>query len=234
VFAQAVVLVLVGSIYPAGLVMIAIYLATERPTRMASLFLAGAATATVISGVLVLVLMRSAHLDHPDNRPTHGWVRVAAGVLFALVGLFLLRRRPVAEPAPDTDAGSLVAGARKPRKPRKPGTLARFQRSNHPVVAFAAGMVIYLPGPGYLAALDVVGSARMGATETAALLIVLTVLDLWLVWVPLATYRLAPERTGRAVRGFSGWLSRNGRALTGYVLLGLGAFLVATGIAALA
>jgi hypothetical protein len=235
VFGQAVVLVLAGSVYPAGLVMVAIYLASAHPTRLAWLFVAGAFTTTVVSGVLILVLMRAAHLDHPHNSATLGGIRILLGVVFALLGLFLLRRRRAVPAAPVVEA--LVTGEQVTVEPAtdsaRTGMLARFQRSDHPSAAFVAGVFIYLPGPGYIAAMQVIGSAHVGLAETVGAFLVVAVLDLWLVWLPVVTYRFAPERTGRLVHEFSDWLSRNGRTATAVVLLAIGAFLVATGIDAL-
>lgn len=232
-FGQAVVLVLAGSIYPAGLVLVAIYLASAHPTRLAGLFLAGALTTTVVSGVLLLVVLRATGFHLPENSHPRGTVRIILGLVFALLALWLLRRRR--RVTAETEAvEALVTGEDVTVEPAAnsahTGMLARFERSDRPGVAFLAGMLIYLPGPGYIAAVQVIGGAHVGLAETVGTLIVVIVLDLWLVWLPVVAYRFAPERTGRLVHAFSNWLSRNGRMVTTVVLLAIGAFLVATGI----
>jgi hypothetical protein len=224
VLEQAIPLVLAGSIYPAGLILMAIYLASSHPKRLGLALFLGALTTTVVSGVVLLVIMRSLNLDDDTQSTARGGLRVAVGALFIVLGVLLLVRRgskadPVsaAEPAPD----------------KKPGLVARLQNQSRMRAAFLAGLIVYVPGPGYIAALQVIGTTQASAAATVGAFVVVVLLDLWLIWLPLLTYLVWPEATGRRLRAFSGWLDRNGRTLLAGVLVGIGCALLATGLTTL-
>jgi threonine/homoserine/homoserine lactone efflux protein len=225
VLAQAIPLVLAGSIYPAGLILMAIYLASSRPKGLGVCLFLGALTTTVVSGLVLLVLMRSLNLDSQSQSNTRGGVRVAIGVLFVVLGVRLLvRKRAAADPV----------SAAEPVPAKKPGLVARLQSQSRLRAAFLAGLIVYFPGPGYIAAIEVIGTTSASLAATAGTFVVVVLLDLWLIWVPLLTYLVAPEATSRRLHAFSGWLDRNGRTLLAGVLIGIGCALAATGLTTLA
>jgi hypothetical protein len=225
VLAQAIPLVLAGSIYPAGLILMAIYLASAHPKRLGTALFFGALTTTVVSGVVLLVVMRSLHLDDQSEANARGGLRAAVGLLFVVLGLRLLVSKPGSEVDPVTAA--------EPPPEKKPGLVTRLQSGTRARAAFLAGLIVYLPGPGYIAALQVIGTTKASPAQTVGAFVVVVLLDLWLVWLPLLTYLVAPDATGRWLHSFSGWLDRNGRTLLAGVLVGIGCALLATGITTL-
>jgi hypothetical protein len=224
VLAQAIPLVLAGSVYPAGLILMAIYLASAHPKRLGAALFLGALTTTVISGIVLLVLMRSLHLDASSQSNERGGLRAAVGALFVVLGVRLLvRKRSAVDPV----------SAAEPEPAKKPGLAARLQNQTRARAAFLAGLIVYVPGPGYIAALQVIGTTPANLAQTVGAFIVIVLLDLWLIWLPLLTYLVAPEATGRRLHAFSGWLNRNGRTLLAGVLVGIGCALLATGLTTL-
>jgi hypothetical protein len=98
-------------------------------------------------------------------------------------------------------------------------------------VTFAVGALLSLPGASYLVALDKIAKLEWSTPGTAVTVIVFCLIQQTLLEVPLVGFWVAPERTGRAVVRFRGWISTNASRAGGRVLLVLGALLIIRGAA---
>jgi Sap, sulfolipid-1-addressing protein len=216
--AQAAALALLASLSPTALLITAVYLGSAEPRRTALAYLVGATVMSLVTGVVILEILRSTGLSHPaEHGPRYGF-RLGLGLLLLVAGAVVAgRRRP--EPDPSAAPG---------------GRLAKMTARPAPFSAFLVGMLLFAPGVTFLAAVQVIATAQADVAETILAVILVVVLNVLLVWLPIVLYFLAPARTGRNLMAFNGWLGAHGHLLAVWVLLVVGAILVGNGIYGLA
>ena len=214
---EATGLALLAALSPTALLVTAVYLGSDRPKLIAALYLAGALIMSLVMGVVILVALRNAGLSHADQRSPRYGFRLGLGILLLAAGIVVARRRP----------------ARDPQRPQQ-GLLSRVTQRPAPVSAFLAGVLIFAPGATFLAALQVIATARASVELTVIAVIIVVVINVLLVWLPIVFYLAAPEVTTRYLSGFNGWLRANGKTISVCVLIAAGAFLIANGIYGLA
>jgi Sap, sulfolipid-1-addressing protein len=214
VIAQAAGLALLAAMSPTALLVAAVYLGSARPRLTGMFYLAGAVVMSVVTGVVVLVVLRSADLNHPDQRAARYGLRLGLGVLLL--------------------AAALVVAARKPKAPDPakagPGFLSRMVADPAPLSAFVVGLLVFAPGVTFIAALQVIATAGADLELTAIAVIVVVVINVLLVWLPLTLYLVAPGLTTRRLAAFNGWLRTNGSTILVGVLAVVGAIMVVNGI----
>jgi Sap, sulfolipid-1-addressing protein len=220
-YEQAAGLAALAALYPPALLIAAIYLGSTRPRRMTLLYLVGALLITVVSGVVILVALRAGGLSLPAHRTPRYGLRLGLGVL-AIVGAGYLglrerqrRRRP-------------------PQGPKKPSLVSRMAARPRPRTAVAAGLLIFAPGVGFVAAVQVIATAKEGLGATIGALVLVVAIDVAFAWLPLAVHLIAPERTTRALKALDGWLAAHGRVLLIAAIAAIGLILVADGAVGLA
>ena len=64
---QSAGLALLAALSPTALLVAAVYLGSARPRQTGLFYLAGAVIMSVVMGVVILVALRSAGLNHPDS-----------------------------------------------------------------------------------------------------------------------------------------------------------------------
>jgi Sap, sulfolipid-1-addressing protein len=211
-------LALLASLSPTALLIAAVYLGSARPMRTAVFYLTGALVMTVVTGVVILVLLRSLDLSHPAERGPRYELRLALGVALVVVGLVVAKRPP------------------RPPDPTQPkqGLISRMAASPAPQSAFIVGILVFAPGATFLAALQVIATARAGLELTLLAMLIVVVINVLLVWMPLVLYLLAPRPTTRYLTAFNGWLRANGHVVLVWALLVAGSIMVGNGIYGLA
>ncbi|HEY6275476.1 MAG TPA: GAP family protein [Streptosporangiaceae bacterium] len=216
---QAAGLALLAGLSPTALLIAAVYLGSARPRLTATVYLAGAVIMSLAMGVVILLVLRSANLSRPaEHTPRYG-LRLGLGILLLLAAAAVIarhRRRP-----PD------------PAKAQQ-GFMARLVANPAPATAFLAGLLVFAPGVTFLAAVQVIATARAGVDLTALALIIVVVINVLLVWLPIVLHMVAPDLTTRYLKAFNGWLRAHGQAILSVVMAAAGAFLVANGIYGLA
>jgi hypothetical protein len=200
------------------LLIAATYLGSARPRLTAGYYLCGAVAMSLVIGDLILVILRSADLSHPaEHTPRYG-LRLGLGVLLVAAGLVVARRRARADdPAPE-----------------RPGLLSRMTAATRPMTAFIVGLIVFAPGATFLAALQVIATARAGVELTAVSVVVVVAINVLLVWLPIVLYIVAPEPTTRFLAAFNGWLRALGKTVLMWVLVVVGGIMVGNGIYGLA
>jgi hypothetical protein len=168
----------------------------------------------VVTGVVVLAVLRSADLNHPDQHAPRYGFRLGLGILLL--------------------AAAIVIAARKPKAPDPakagPGFVSRMVADPAPLSAFVVGLLVFAPGVTFIAALQVIATAGADLELTAIAVIVVVVINVLLVWLPLTFYLVAPGLTTRRLAAFNGWLRANGSAILVGVLAVVGAIMVINGI----
>jgi hypothetical protein len=210
---QAAGLALLAAISPTALLVAAVYLGSARPRVTATLYLIGAVVMSLIMAVVLLVALRSLDLDHPAKHvPRYGF-RLALGVLLLAGALLVARRRRRADPA----------------KARQ-GLMARLVGDPSPRSAFVVGVLIFAPGATFLAALQVIATARADLQLTALAVLMVVFINVLFVWLPFLLFLLVPGATTRRLSAFNGWLRAHGQVLLMGTLLVVGVIMVANGI----
>lgn len=212
--AQAAGLAVLAAISPTGLLVAAIYLGSTRPRLTMACYLAGALAMTVILALLVLFVLHAGHLELNRNRTPRYSLRLGLGILILATAAVLARRKP------------------NPPDPAKPasGVLGRLIASPGPVSALIVGFVVFGPSLTYVAAIQVIATARADVPVTAAGVLVVIIIYVALIWLPFVTYLLAPGPTTRYLTTFNTWLRVHGRTILLIALAGAGTYLIINGL----
>jgi Sap, sulfolipid-1-addressing protein len=221
VFEQAAGLAALGALYPPALLIAAVYLGSTSPRTMATLYLAGAVLITVVSGIVILVVLRASHLSLPTHHTPRYGLRLGLGVLaLAGAGYLALRER------------------RRRRRPsaadKKPGLVSRMAAHPRRLTAVVAGILLFAPGAGFVAAVQVIATDKAGLAATVGALVLVVFIDVALAWLPLVVHLIAPERTTRALAVLDVWLGAHGRVVLIGAVAAVGLILVVDGAVGLA
>jgi hypothetical protein len=214
VIAQAAGLALLAALSPTALLVAAVYLGSSRPRLIGMFYLAGAVLMSLVMGVVVLVVLRSADLNHPDQHAPRFGLRLGLGILLLAAAIAVAVRKPKAPDPAKAD----------------PGFMSRMVANPGPLSAFAVGILVFAPGVTFIAALQVIATARADLELTAVAVIVVVVINVLLVWLPLILHLVAPQLVTRQLTAFNGWLRANGSTILVGVLVVVGAIMVVDGI----
>jgi Sap, sulfolipid-1-addressing protein len=220
-YEQAAGLAALSALYPPALLIAAVYLGSTSPRRMALLYLLGAVVMTVVSGVIILVALRAGGLSLPARRTPRYGLRLGLGVLAIVAAGYLALRERHRRRNP-------------PKGPKKPSLVSRMAAHPRPLTAVAVGLLIFAPGVGFVAAVQVIATAKEGLAATIGALVLVVGIDVAFAWLPLAVYLIAPDRTTRALKALDGWLGAHGRVLLIGAIAAIGVILIADGAVGLA
>jgi hypothetical protein len=102
-----------------------------------------------------------------------------------------------------------------------------------PRTAFIVGIFVYSPSLTFVAAVQTVATSKNDVASSVLALVLVIVITLMCVWVPLLLYLLMPERTGRLLGNFNGWLRSHGHVLLVGALVAGGILLSIDGLVGL-
>jgi hypothetical protein len=214
VLAQAAGLALLSALSPTALLIAAVYLGSARPGLTSSFYLAGAVLMSAVMAVVVLFALRSAGLNHPDQHDARYGLRLGLGILLFAAGAVVATRKP---------------RSRDPAKAQH-GLVSRMVADPAPLSAFVVGLLVFAPGITFIAALQVIATARADPEATTLALLLVVVINVLLVWLPITLHLVAPRSTDRRLKAFNGWLRANGRTVLAVVLVVAGGIMVFDGI----
>lgn len=219
VFGQAAVLALLAAFYPAAMLVATLYLGSDRPGRTTALYVAGGLLIVTVVGIAVLLAIRAGGLSLVGHRQARYGLRLGLGVA-AVVASIVLHRR---EPKPPDPAG-----------PGRQNLIERFAARPRLLAAFAAGVVMFGHSLTFIAAVQVVATARISLVDTVAAMAMIVVLTVAFAWLPLVAYLIAPAPTIRTLRTFGGWLKRHGWTFLVAAIATVGVILIIQGATGLA
>ena len=211
---QAAGLALLAALSPTALLVAAVYLGSARPRLVTAFYLAGAVLMSLLMGVILLVALRSAHLQRPGEHTPRYELRLVLGILLLAAAVVIARRRPR---PPDPD------------KPPK-GIVSKLVADPKPLSAFLVGLLIFAPGVSFLAAVQVIATAQASFNLTAIALILVVVINVLLVWLPIVIHLVAPGVATRYLTAFNGWLRAHGKLILICVLAAVGGIMIINGI----
>jgi Sap-like sulfolipid-1-addressing protein len=212
--AQTAGLALLSAVSPTALLVTTVYLGSARPLRTTLSYLAGAAGMSTAIAVVVVFVLRGAGLSLPGHHEARFDLRLGLGLGLITIGIviavLLRRRRPEAAPG------------------RRPGLVSKMIANPSTRSAFAVGLLVFAPGVTFLAALEVIATARASFELTTLAVAVAVVITVLLVWLPLVFYLIAPEPTEHRLKAFNGWLRRRGAAALAAAMIAAGVIIAAT------
>jgi hypothetical protein len=218
VLAQAAGLALLSALSPTALLIAAIYLGSTRPGLTSMFYLIGATAMSLVMGVVVLLVLRSIGLNHPDEHTPRYGLRLGLGVLLLAAAVFV--------------------AVRKPRQPdpakAQHGLVSRMVAEPAPLSAFLVGLLVFAPGVTFIAALQVIATAQSGPDLTVLAVILVVVINVLLVWLPIMLHLVAPKATERRLKAFNYWIRAHGTSVLMWVLTVAGGIMVFDGIYGLA
>ncbi len=211
---QAAGLALLAALSPTALLVAAVYLGSARPRLTGAFYLTGAIVMSLIMGVVILEVLRGINLQRPgEHTPRYG-LRLGLGILLLAAGAVAARRKS------------------KPPDPAKAqqGLLSKMVADPGPMSAFLVGILVFAPGVTFLAAVQVIATARASFDLTALALIIVVVINVLLVWLPIVFHLVVPGPTTRYLTAFNGWLRAHGTIILVCVLVAVGGIMVVNGI----
>jgi hypothetical protein len=212
---EAAGLALIASLSPTALLIAGVFLGSAQPRVAAMFYLLGALVMSAAMGLVLLLILRGADLNRSaEHSPRYGF-RLGLGILL-LVGAFVVAMRK------PKDSGS------------QEGLVSRMAAKPSPVSAFLVGILVFAPGAAFLAALQVIATAKASLDLTVVAIAIVVVINVLFVWLPLLLFLAAPAVTSRYLTAFNGWLRANGRAVLTSVLVVVGLIMVGNGIYGLA
>jgi Sap, sulfolipid-1-addressing protein len=217
VLEQAAGLALLAAISPTALLVSSIYLGSARPRLTMLCYLAGAIVMSAVTAIAVLIALRSGGLEFTRNRTPRYGLRLGLGLLTFAVAAVLARRRP------------------RPPDPARPttGIMSRLVADPKPVTALLAGLLVFAPSVTFVAAIQVVATARASVPLSAAGTVMVIAIAAAFVWLPLFAFLAWPKRTAGTLAAFNAWLRSHGRQVLLAALALAGLFLVINGLAGL-
>jgi hypothetical protein len=214
VLAQAAGFAFLAALSPTALLIAATYLGSARPRLTALCYLAGALVMSTVTGIVVLEVLRSGHLELPNHHTPRYGLRLGLGLVSLAVAAVVACRKPH---LPD------------PSRPDK-GIVSRLVARPAPVTAVLAGVLVFTPAVTFVAAVQVIATARASLELTALGLVMIIVIYLTFVWLPFLAYLAAPAWTSRWLTAFNAWLRAHGRPVLILALAVAGAVLTANGL----
>lgn len=218
-FEQAAGLALLAAFYPPAMLIAATYLVSARPGKMVLLYLAGGLLMVTIIGTIALIAIRAGGLSHVGQQPTRYGLRLGLGIVALVAAVLIIRRKP--RPA-------------DPDGQKKPGLVAKLSAEPRPRTAFVVGILVFGPSVSFIAAVQVVATAKASLAATVGAMAMVIVLTVAFAWLPLIAYLFAPDATVRRLAAFTAWLRRNRQAVLAGAVGAIGVVLTVQGIVGLA
>jgi len=229
---QAAGFAVLAALSPTALLISAVYLGSARPRTTALCYLAGAVLISTVMGIAVLLLLRYGDFQLPGHRTPRYGLRLGLGLVILAAIAVVARRKPrlLAVPGQPGNPG----GPGQPGPGRQPdqgkGIVSRLVSSPSPRTAVVVGLLVFGPGVTFIAAIQVIATARAGVPLSALGLVIVIVINVAFVWLPFLAYLAAPDLTTRKLTAFNAWLRAHGRILLILALLVAGAALTVNGL----
>jgi hypothetical protein len=212
---EVLALAVAAAFYPVLLAGVLLILTRPEPRRLLVAFLIGGMAVSLVAGTAILVLAdETGAVRGSAKRTVSPAVDILVGALSLVVAVVLWRRR-----------------GRPHKEPRsQPAWLSRRMQSGSPLLAFAIGVALNLPGVYYLAALKQISAGQYGTLTDALLLIAFNLIMFTLVEVPLVWYIVSPERAEQRVAALDRWLHTHSTQLGVAIAAVVGVYLCAKGV----
>jgi arginine exporter protein ArgO len=189
---QAFLLVLASAINPGALVASAFFLRKERGVRLDNAFLIGGLFMSAVVGIVVLALIRLTGLELPKHTTPRYDVRLGLGILALVLAAFLpWLRSHLQRGAPDAE---------------KPSPVTRLMQNAGVGGAVVVGVLVFAPTVQYLGGLQIITTAEHRLAAAVLWVLLAAVVNVALVWLFLAAFLAAPDRTKAHLAKANTWV----------------------------
>jgi hypothetical protein len=235
--AQAAGFAVLAALSPTALLITAVYLGSAQPRTTVLCYLAGAVLVSTVIGIALLLVLRYGNFQLPGYRTPRYELRLGLGLVILAAIAVVARRKPSLlglAGRPGHPGESLPPG--QPDQPdqsgqgKGKGIVSRLVSSPSRLNAVTVGILVFGPGVTFLAAIQVIATARAGITLSAVGLVMVIAINVAFIWLPFLAYLAAPELTTRKLAAFNAWLRAHGRILLMLALLAAGVILVVNGL----
>jgi hypothetical protein len=215
-----------AALNPTLLAAVTVMLTLNRPKRLLSGYLAGAALTAVTCGLLLVFLLPESSTSSSAKHTVNPIVDLTIGALMLVVVAVVgsgrdRRRRAWSERRREK--------ARNKPPPRWKRTLSKGSARD----TFLVGVLLSFPGASYIAGMDELSKQSLATVETVLAVLAFNVIMLILLEAPLLAYVIRPASTDAGVRRFSDWLSLRGGRVALIAAAVIGVVLIARGVVTL-
>lgn len=215
--AAIVPLALVIGLSPLPIMPIILILMGPRARASSTAYLLAWLAALLAFATLAVVLA-----DAPDPDPVDeagvGWVQVATGAVFIILGAVKWLRRPGPDDPPASPAWMSALDSYTPARAARLGAMLAVANPKNVLITLTA-------------AVEIAVLAGSPGQQAIALLAFTAVGSLGVI-APVVAHRALGDRAATVLEGWRRWLEANGTMLVVGVLVVLGAFLMAKGLGA--
>jgi Sap, sulfolipid-1-addressing protein len=209
-------LAVAAAFYPVLLAGVLLLLTRPEPRGLLLAFLIGGMTVSLIAGAIILVVLQdTGALKGSAKRTVSPAVDIAVGLISLGIAVMLWQRRG----RPREDQGR-----------SQPEWLRRRLESGSPLLAFAIGVALNLPGIYYLAALKQISAGHYSTSVDVLLVVAFNLIMFTLVEVPLVWYIVSPDGAKRRVDRLDAWIHGHSRQVAMGIAGVVGAYLFARGV----
>ncbi|MGX1274384.1 GAP family protein [Streptomyces phaeoluteigriseus] len=209
------------AISPVPIIAIVLMLATPRG-RVNGVAFTAAWVVTLAALSTAVVLLGSGADAHTDGQTASWvyWVKVAAGVVFVLLGLKQWKGRPREGQEAELPGWMKAIDTFSPGKAA--GLAAALSALNPKNLVLAIG-----------GALSVAGSSASAGGKGVALVLFVLIASLCAL-LPLGVYLVGGDRSARVLESWKGWMARHNAAIMSVLLIVLGAKFIGDALSGLA
>lgn len=214
---------LTSALNPTLLAAVTVMLALEKPKRLLTGYLIGAALTSVSLGLVLVFASPGSSTSSTAKHSVNPVLNVVLGALIlmvvAVVGSGRDRRRR--------------AWSERRRERTKDKPPPRWQRQLSKGSArdtFVVGVLLSFPGASYIAGMELLHKQKIGTATTVIVVLAFNVIMLILLEVPLLGYAIRPEQTAATVKRLASWLSRRGGRIGLVAGAVIGVLLIVRGI----
>ncbi len=212
-----------AALNPTLLAAVTVMLALEKPKRLLTGYLIGAALTSISLGLVLVFASPSSSTSSTAKHSVNPVLNLVLGALIlvvvAVVGSGRDRRRRA------------WSERRRERTKDKPPPRWRRQLSKGSARdTFVVGVLLSFPGASYIAGMELLHKQKIGTATTVIVVLAFNVIMLILLELPLLGYAIRPEQTGATVQRFSSWLSRRGGRIGVVAGAVIGVLLIVRGI----
>lgn len=219
-----ILLALAAAVYPTLLAGVILILTQPRPLRMLLGFLAGGMGISVAAGLLIVGALESSGAISESSHSTQPIVSIVVGAVSLLLAWAVATGRVERTFQRHKRPGRRLAS------PARPSITTRALSHGSVTMAFAAGLVLNLPGIWYLDALTEIAKAQPSTVSTLLQILLFNVIMFGLVEFPIVAYLLDPDGATARVQSLSSSIHARSRQIAVWVATAVGVWLIVKGI----
>ncbi|WP_236796530.1 GAP family protein [Amycolatopsis sp. GM8] len=196
-----------AAISPPALLFMAFVLTGPQPRRRALTFLTGAALIALGAGFLFVLLLQGSGAESPRHHTVPHWIDLVIGIVLVAFAVIIYFRPP--------------RGPKADKQRRELGVIGLL----------GVAVVMYSPGPLYVASLHSIAKAHNSLLVTVLSIVLVAAIYMLMIEIPIIAHAIWPDATVRGVTVVNTWLARHGRTIIIIVAAGFGAYFIGSGIA---